>query len=459
MTFAVSRAALLAGALFLTGATVAVAQPAPPPAVAPAAVAPREIAGRVAKAIEDIYFDAAKGKTVAADLRAAAARSDFDHFTDPRDLATALTGRLQPIDHHFNVSWTPQAAPGAGGPPHGPGGPGPLVIRRGPGGPGGVDPMERRANFGFRRFESLPGGIGYVDMRQFANFAFGKTDEPARQAVDAVLTLLTASDAVIIDLRENGGGSPAMVGYLVSAFTPKDAQIYNVFHTRDGTDDESPMQYFAHPRLDVPVYVLISARTGSAAEAFAYTMKAAKRATIVGEASGGAANPGGRVPLGDGWSVFVSSGAPVNPITKTNWEGAGVQPDVAVPSGEALNRARQLALEALLAKKPEGPTTIDTQWALEGLKAELTPLASIGGLDDYVGTYNGDLVIKRVGASLVMQRGRRPASTLVPLGDGVFFVQGEPSRRVAFERDAAGKVVALDLRSPGGPSARFRPGA
>ena len=262
---------------------------------------------------------------------------------------------------------------------------------------------------------------------------------------------------MIVDLRENGGGAPAMVGYLVSAFTPKNANIYNVFHSRNGTESEAPDIYYARPRLDIPVYVLISARTGSAAEGFAYTMKAAKRATIVGEASGGAANPGDRVPLGDGWSVFVSSGSPVNPVTGGNWEGGGVQPDVIVPAAEALDRARLLALEALLVKASAGPTTTDSQWALEALKAELNPLASIGGLDAYVETYNGDLVVKRVGVALVMQRGLRPSSVLVPLGGGLFFVKGEPSRRVAFEKDAMGNVIALNLISPGGPSARFRP--
>ncbi len=454
MTSAIARAALMAGLLTLGAATSVVAQSTPPAAVAPVAVAPREIAGRVARAIQDRYFDVAKGKAIADSLRADVAQGAFDGFTDPRDLATALTRRLSPIDHHFNVGWTPAGA----GPAPGPGGGGPVMVRRGPGGPHEVDPFDRRNSFGFRRVESLPGGIGYVDMRQFANFAFGQPDEPARQAVDAVLTLLTASDAVIIDLRENGGGSPAMVGYLVSAFTPKDAKIYNVFHTRGGTSDESPVEYFARPRLDIPVYVLISARTGSAAEAFAYTMQAAKRATIVGEASGGAANPGGRVPLGEGWSVFVSSGSPINPVTGGNWEGAGVQPDIAVPSADALTRAPQLALEALLAKAPDSPVAVDTRWALEALKAEINPPASIGGLDDYAGTYNGDLVVRRVGATLVMQRGRRPAAVLLPLGDGVFYVQGDPSRRVAFERDASGKVTALTQSSPNGQSARFRPG-
>ena len=453
MTSSRTRAALLAGALALSGLSPAMAQ-SPPPAVALAPVAPREVAGRVARAIEAHYFDAARGKAIADDLRAEAATGAFDALTDPRDLATALTRRLLPIDHHFNVGWSA----GDAGP--GPGGPGPQVRRGpGPGGPGAhqADPFERRGAWGFRRVEILPGGIGYVDMRQFANFQPGDDDAPARAAVEAVLTLLTSSDAVIIDLRENGGGSPAMVGYLVSAFTPKDAKIYNVFHSREGTEDESPETYYARPRLDIPVYVLTSARTGSAAEAFAYTMQAAKRATIVGEASGGAANPGGRVPLGDGWSVFVSRGSPVNPVTGSNWEGAGVQPDVAAPAREALDRARQLALEALLAKQPGGPVATDTRWALEALKAERNPPATIGGLDDYAATYNGDLVVRRVGATLTMQRGRRPASVLLPLGDGLFFVQGEPSRRVAFERDASGKVVALQLQGPTGDGARFRP--
>jgi C-terminal processing protease CtpA/Prc len=139
----------------------------------------------------------------------------------------------------------------------------------------------------------LPGSIGYIDMRTFADFSFGKPDEPARKAMEAALTLVSTADAVIIDLRNNGGGSPAMVGYVVSAFTPPGANIYSEFHHRDHTDSERPKESDPKPRLDVPLYILISGRTASAAESTAYTLQAAKRATVVGAVSGGAAHPGG----------------------------------------------------------------------------------------------------------------------------------------------------------------------
>ena len=127
------------------------------------------------------------------------------------------------------------------------------MRRRHPGAAGpaaGAMAAERRGNFGVRRVEVLPGNVGYIDLREFANFAFGRPDEPARRAIEAALQMVSATDAVIIDLRENGGGAPAMVGYLTSAFTPKDAKIYNVFHSRRGTRSEAPSDWYPTPRLE-----------------------------------------------------------------------------------------------------------------------------------------------------------------------------------------------------------------
>jgi hypothetical protein len=408
---------------------------------AQAAPTPRETATRVAKAIEDNYFDPARGKTIADGLRAAAAKGEFDALTDPRDLARTLSDRLEPLDHHFNVAWNPTAAAPAGGPP-----PAPRLS---------FEDQIKRGNYGFRRVDLLPGAIGYIEMTGHADFAFGNPDDPARKAVDAALQLVSGADAVIIDLRDNGGGSPAMVGYLVSAFTPKGADIYNVFHSREGTESEAPTDYYAAPRTDVPLYILTSGRTGSAAEATAYTLQAAKRAIIVGETSAGAANPGGPVPVGDGFSIFVSQGTPVNAVTKGNWEGTGVKPDVAVPAAEALTRARMLALEAVLARAPNAPTATDTRWVLEALKAEVSPPAGLGGLPEFEGAY-GDVTVTRAGSTLSLQRGRRPPLVLAALGDGAFYVVGDPSRRVVFERGPDGKVSGLEIRSSSGQSSRFR---
>jgi len=402
--------------------------------------APRDVVNEAATMIENNYFDVTKAREIAANLRKEAAAGQFDKLNDPRELASAITRRLQPIDHHFNVSWRPAAAPEKA-PPSASTPPGPELA-------------DQRSAYGFRRVEMRPGGIGYIDLRFFADFNFARLNEPPRKIADAALTMLAGAEAVILDLRNNGGGSPAMVGYLVSAFTASDADIYNVFHSRDNTESERPGQVYANPRVDVPLFVLISGRTGSAAESTAYTLQAARRATIVGEPSGGAANPGGEFPIGAGLNLFVSVATPINPITNGNWEGDGVQPDVAIPAEKALDRAEILALEAVLAQKPDGPGQLETRWILEARRAQQKVPAG-PPLADYVGTYAGAKVSAGGRDRLLMERGRRPPVALARLKADIFFATDEPFRRVLFERDAAGKVKGFQFLRANGPASWF----
>lgn len=260
---------------------------------AAATAAPRDVVEQVATLIENNYFDPTRAAEVARDLRTRAQSGEFDSLQDPRDLATAVTARLQPRDHHFRLTWSPAGRPTSDRPDSAD--PGPAQS---------LETLERRNAYGFRRVEMLPGALGYIDLRTFADFSFAKPDEPARLAADAALALVSSADAVIIDLRNNAGGSPNMVGYLVSAFTPSDANIYNTIQNRDSTESERPKQSYSKPRLDVPLYILISGRTASAAESTAYTLQAAKRAVIVGEISAGAANPGGELPVGNGFNGY-----------------------------------------------------------------------------------------------------------------------------------------------------------
>jgi hypothetical protein len=393
---------------------------------------PRATAEAVAKAIEDHYYDAARGAGIAGELRTAAAKGEFDAFEAPLDLATVLGKKLAPHDRHFSVRWSAPSGDTAPGP----------VRRRPP----------PAAEHGIRGVRILPGNIGHIDLASFASFDFADRDAPPRVAIDAALALLQWTDAVIIDLRNNGGGSPAMVGYLTSAFTPRGADIYNTFVSRRGTTSEAPRDWHPAPRLEVPLYVLTSARTGSAAEALAYTLKNAGRATVVGERSGGAANPGGPVDVGEGFSVFVSTGSPVSPITGGNWEGDGVQPTIDVAAHDALRVAQVHALEAQLAKTPAGDAATGTRWALDALQA---PPVYEGDLAPLSGTY-GDIRIAVEGGALVLHHGRRPPRPLRVLASGEFFMEDEPQRRVAFERDADGKVIALELRFADGNRSRFR---
>jgi hypothetical protein len=283
---------------------------------------PRDRVGAVADAIEDHYFDPARGRAIAEDLRRDADAGTFDALATPQALAEALTTRLRPLDRHFRVRW--QAA-------------GDAAAARAP-----RRPFKPRAPNGIAVVETLPGNVGHLRLTDFAHF--DDVDTAARLAMDEALEELSQTRAMIVDLRACRGGSPAMVGYLASAFVAPGADIYNTFRSRTGgTASEAPDSPYANPRTQVPLFVLVDGGTASAAESFAYTLQSAGRATVVGERSAGAANPGGEVEVGDGYTVFVSDGTPINPITHANWEGSGVQPDVAAASDGALDAALQLA--------------------------------------------------------------------------------------------------------------------
>jgi hypothetical protein len=388
---------------------------------------------RIADQIEAHYFDVTRARTIAAEIRDAAHQGEFDGAVDPRSLAAQLTSRLQPHDHHFVVTWTADAnTQGRSSAPP-------------PAAPADID---RRGAYGFRRVEMLPGAVAYIDLRWLADFDFADIHAPARAAADAALTLARGADAVILDLRDNGGGSPAMVGYLVSAFTAPDADIYNVFHSREGTESERPKTPYPAPRLDVPLYVLISGRTGSAAEATAYTLQAAKRATIVGEPSAGAANPGDLFAVGDGFAVFVSTGTPINAVTGANWETSGVIPDVSIASVDALARAQVLALEQIVARPS---ASVDARWTLEALRAEPVDITSLAG---YAGRY-GEVVVTSADDGLVLQRGRRPGWKLTRISGDVFAARDEPTRRVVFERTTSGEIAGVEVILSTGQSAWF----
>ncbi len=406
------------------------------------AAEPRIVAAAVADRIAAEYFDPKRGAEIAAELKAEAAKGVYDRYREPLDLAQALTARLRPLDGHFSVSWRAPSPTGTAGPT-----PRPTAAPQGV--PARRLEADRRANHGFHQVSVLPGNIGLIDMRYFADLS--GAGQASQATADAALALVAGTEAVIFDLRDNGGGSPGMVGYMVSHFVPEDAAIYNTFKGRGPDQHETPpAKIRGARRLETPLYVVVSARTASAAEAFAYTLKAAGRATIVGEATAGAANPGGPVQAGDGFSVFVPFGRPVNPITGGNWEGTGVAPDVAVPAAEALTRARVLALEAVLKGGLEEPAATETRWALEALAP-----AAPAELADYAGTYGVRSVAVEDGR-LRMRQGRRPPLTLKPLSADLFAVEDafQPSR-VRFERGGDGKVIALVVMDPAGRQARF----
>lgn len=382
----------------------------------------RAVAERVAAAVEENFFDEQRAREIAAEVRAAAAAGRYD-LSNAGDLATALTATLHPHDGHFRVEYRP---------------PQPNAPARPPGGFGN----DARAAYGIPSVTMFPGGVGVVDFRLLADFDPDHFE--AKYALDAAFTMVRGSQALILDLRDCAGGSPTMVGYILGHFFPEGANVYNTFHSRRGEQQETPPEQPASGRrLETPLFVVISGRTGSACESVAYTLQAAGRATIVGEPSAGGANPGGLVPVGDNLAVFVSFGTPVNPITGRNWEGAGVQPDVAAPVADALTRARALALQTALRAPANELAGREAQWALDSLNAESA--AYPRNLRDYAGSY-GARSIAVDNNRLVLRRDRRPALVLLPIERDLFAVaSAAPLQRVHFERDGRGRVIAMTL--------------
>jgi len=162
-----------------------------------------------------------------------------------------------------------------------------------------------------------------------------------------------------VDLRRNGGGSPTMIATLLTYLTdPDDRLLFNTFYEReeDRTLQFWTSPYVPGPRLHgKPVYVLTSPRTFSAAEEFAYDIQTHKLGTIVGAVTGGGAHPGGMYRVHDHFMVFVSTGRAVNPVTKSNWEGVGIKPDIAVKPGEALKVAHVEALKKIIESVKDDP--------------------------------------------------------------------------------------------------------
>ncbi|HEX5181696.1 MAG TPA: S41 family peptidase [Allosphingosinicella sp.] len=312
-----------------------VAAPAAPPAF-DAAARKALIEAAIARLDSDYVFPE-RVPAIARALRQRLSAGRFDALGDPKAFADAVNAVVEPVAHdrHMRLFWSRQPLPAldAGGEPDAA-----AIAQR--------QIMMRRINYGFRKVEVLEGNIGYLKFNFFAR------PRNVGPTLAAAMAFLQHTDALIFDLRDNGGGDPDMVAMMLSYVVPPDTEIDRI-HRRDTPVDR---QMWALPyvpggpwSIDKPIYVLTSNETASGAEEFAYDLQQMKRARIVGGVTAGAANPGGFFPLDRHFALFVPTGAAVNPISRTNWEGVGVKPDVAVDPAIALETARRLALDALIA--------------------------------------------------------------------------------------------------------------
>ena len=209
--------------------------------------------------------------------------------------------------------------------------------------------LSQRENLGFTRMEWIDEKIGYLDLRRIYPLSESK------ELVDGAMRFLAGAGAIIIDLRENGGGAGESLPYICSYFFPFPTQLTSYYSRPEDRTTEfwTTREVDGRRRTDVPLFLLTSERTFSAAEILAYDMKVRGRATLVGTATGGGANSVALFPLDETFEVYISTDRAINPVTNDNWEGTGVQPDVAVPSASALDTALVLARKAAEAYQGE----------------------------------------------------------------------------------------------------------
>ncbi|HEY4079348.1 MAG TPA: S41 family peptidase [Burkholderiaceae bacterium] len=303
------------------------------------ATAKREIVEGVVKLMTEDYVFPEVGHRAAIVLTENLAAGSYDAIMDPGAFAHRLTEDLNTVKHdkHLRVRSDEQR---------------PAQQAR--------LAKPKRSEAGFTRVDLLAGNIGYLDLNGFVGKGMFKP------VADKAMRLLAGTDALIIDLRGNGGGNPAAVSYFVSFFVDPKAPVHvnDLLRRKPGTGEyrRDVFQTEATPSsyLAKPVVIVTGPNTFSGGEEFAYDMQSLKLATLVGEITGGGANPGGLRRLPAGLSIFVPTGRPENPYTHTNWEGRGVEPEVGTAADQAFAKAYETARKAagktpLLASAPSSP--------------------------------------------------------------------------------------------------------
>jgi len=292
-----------------------------------AAARQRIIAGAVANINK--YYDYPDVGQKVADALLAHEKTGDDVVTDGAAFADLLTRQMKEVSHDGQLVVRYSATPTTDRPPQGPT---PEMMAR-------YKKALEENNCFFDKVQILPRNIGYLKLDGFPDPSI--CEAKAR----AAMASLNHADAIIFDLRDNTGGYPKMVALIASYLFDRPTHLNDMYDRGNNSTEESwtPPPVAGNRLADKPAYVLTSSKTFSGAEEFSYDLKMLKRATIVGEATSGR----GHIPVGrridDHFEIRVPDRRPINPISKTDWDGPGVQPDVKVNAADALEAAERLA--------------------------------------------------------------------------------------------------------------------
>jgi rhodanese-related sulfurtransferase len=294
-------------------------------------------------------------------------------------------------------------------------------------------------NHGILEMKVLPGNIRYIDLMGF--FWGGKK---TADVYDNAARFMKDGDAVVIDLRQNGGGSPDAVRYLISYFLEPNRPIVTFHMGAAKADPRSSLASLPAGRLvGKPLYVLTSGMTASAAEEFAGHVAGFKIGEVIGETTAGAGFRNSFFPVAGGYVMSVSVGRAVLASTGKDWEGVGIAPTTKVEAGKALDLAQVHALRRIAAgASGDEKRRLEAQAAI--LDAKVNPVATGLPVERYAGKYDGDRSVTLEAGTLSYQRAGGPKVALIPLGGNQFGFTEDPLSRISFNT-AGANVTALKL--------------
>lgn len=356
----------------------------------------------------------------------------FDTVTNPNALAGAITRELRRAhnDPHLRVVYDPQEAARAVDTTH-------REARD-------ALARDRKQNFYFREARILPGNIGYLEFRQFAD-----TSEDARKTVQAAMRFVANTEALIIDLRDNRGGSDAMAGEIAGYFVKHRVHWGDTYNrlmdkwTEGWTENRPAITGGIY--LGMPITVLTSSWTFSAAEGMAYGLKYGRNARIVGQPTAGGAHVLRRVALGNGFVGFIPYMRSANVVTKTDWEGTGVAPDILADPPHAMLRAQEAILAERMAAAKDTMARRASAWAINEARAQALDVdVPLTTLRDFAGRFEEYTFSVRENR-LYSENSSRNGKTdkLKAITPALFQIDWES--QVEFVRDATGLVASVRI--------------
>jgi hypothetical protein len=391
------------------------AQTAPVSAAAAPADA-KSVVAEIRRLITENYVVPAKRPALDAALAKGLASGRYA-VTDPRLLAERINADLEASaqDKHLGLSFDPQQAALIQGRQSDEGTTGPVWER-----------MAQVRNHGFSELRVMPGNVRYAALDGFV-----WTGPKTQAAYDATMAFLKDGDAAIIDLRNNGGGSPEAVRYLVSHFMEPERPLVTFYMGASGIDRVATHGELPAGRMiGKPLYVLTSSRSASAAEEFAGHVAGFKLGELVGETTAGAAFRNEFFTVPGGYVLSVSVGRPELAATGGDWEGKGIAPTLKTEFSKALDVAHLHALRRLAKTVPpqekpqlEGAATL--------LAARIEPIKPALPLAAYAGRF-GERTVSVENGRLVFQRAGGPKSELITLGPNLFALEMDPMTRLDF---------------------------